>query len=142
VVLGHSATAEESPLRRHNVFPRTPSGATLLVMNTAGRPAPELYPGSIHLVWDDEGAVLCMHGDVDGPVVERFEADVAQEPLPVVAIDVGQMTYIDSTGLGFMVRWAQESARAGNTPALRNAHRRIDQVLAITGLDALFTRRD
>ncbi len=108
-------------------------------MEAAGQPVTELYPGSIHVQWEDDGAVLCMHGDVDGPVVERFEAENPRQPLPV-AVDVGQMTYIDSTGLGFLVRWAQESAGAGRTPVLRNRHRRIDQVLAITGLDALFPR--
>jgi anti-anti-sigma factor len=110
-------------------------------MDTMGGPATELYPGSIHVEWEDAGAVLCMHGDVDGPVVERFEAEIDRQALPVIAIDVGQMTYIDSTGLGFMVRCAQEATGAGRTLVLRNAHRRIDQVLAITGLDVLFSRQ-
>lgn len=110
-------------------------------MHTAGGPAAELYPGSIHVEWADDGAVLCLRGDVDGPVVERFEAGHCGETLPVVAIDVGEMTYIDSTGLGFLVRWAHEAAGVGRTLGLRNSYPRIDRVLAITGLDSLFVPR-
>ena len=104
-------------------------------------PVPDLHPGSIALESEDSGSVLCLRGDVDAVVVERFESQPDHAPVPVVAIDVGEMTYIDSTGLRLLVQWAQNAASTGQQAVLRRPTRRFDQVLELTGLDTLFPRR-
>ena len=102
---------------------------------------PDLHPGSISLLREDGGPVLCLRGDVDAVVVEKFEAEPENAPLPVAAFDVGGMTYIDSTGLRLLVQWARETAGAGQQAVLRRPTRRFDQVLELTGLGSLFPQR-
>ncbi len=105
-----------------------------------GLPDGDWPTGSITLEQDGAGAVLWLKGDVDAPVVEDFEAS-NPETVPVDVVDVGDMTYIDSSGLGFLVRWARASSGAGRTLLLRRPTRRFDQVLDLTGLTPLFPHR-
>jgi anti-anti-sigma factor len=106
-----------------------------------GTPDADWPSGTISLEPDGHGVVLWLRGDVDAPVVERFEA-AHPETVPVRAVDVGDMTYIDSSGLGFLVRWARAASGAGEAPVLRRPTRRFDQVLDLTGLTPLFPRRE
>ena len=122
---------------------RFPGGAATGTMSrvTYGGTPDDWPSGTISLEPDGHGVVLWLRGDVDAPVVEQFEA-AHPETVPVVAVDVGDMTYIDSSGLGFLVRWARATSGAGDPPVLRRPTRRFDQVLDLTGLTPLFPRRE
>jgi anti-anti-sigma factor len=106
-----------------------------------GTPEGDWPSGSITLERDGAGSVLRLTGDVDAPVVEQFEA-ANPDTVPVDVVDVGDMTYIDSSGLGFLVRWARAASGSGQPPVLRRPTRRFDQVLDLTGLTPLFPRRE
>ena len=99
---------------------------------------PGLPDGSIEIEHEPAGAVMHLRGDVDAPVVEAFETAGGIGKVPVVAVDVGELTYIDSSGLSFLARWAQACAREGRKAVLRRATARFDQMLELTGLTPLF----
>jgi anti-anti-sigma factor len=87
-----------------------------------------------------DGQVLRLSGDVDAPVLRAFGGDRALDRLPIVAVDVGSLRYIDSAGLAFLVRWAQTARREGRPAEIRNAGDRFERVLEVAGLTGLFDR--
>jgi anti-anti-sigma factor len=86
------------------------------------------------------GPVLHMCGDVDAPVIQRWEVEPPVDRPSIVAVDVSKMAYIDSTGLSFLVRWSKDMAEAGRPAVIRNATPRFEQVLYVAGIDSLFAR--
>lgn len=94
--------------------------------------------GSIDIEHDPDGAVMHLRGDVDAPVIDAFEAAGGRGGMSAVAVDVGELTYIDSSGLSFLARWAQAARSEGRAATLRRATARFDQMLDLTGLTPLF----
>ena len=85
-----------------------------------------------------DGQMLQLSGDVDAMVVEEAEAVRPLDLSRVVAVDVGDLVYIDSTGLSLLLRWAQEAAAVGRSVEIRRRTPRFDRVLEVSGLKPLF----
>lgn len=96
--------------------------------------------GSITAEAVADGHVLYLSGDVDAFVVNQLNGEHSLDGLRIVAVDVGALRYIDSTGLTFLVRWAQEARRDGRRAEIRHSTHRFDRVLDVAGLTALFHR--
>ncbi|SFL45473.1 STAS domain-containing protein [Geodermatophilus ruber] len=93
--------------------------------------------GSFELTGDAGGSVLHLRGDVDAPVVQEMEV-AGVDPRAVVAVDVGALTYIDSTGLSMLVRWAQHARGTGRPALIRRPTPRFVKVLEVAGISPLF----
>jgi anti-anti-sigma factor len=108
------------------------------------RPLDPQYPptGSIDVEDGADGPVLRMRGDVDAPVVQRFESEQPVDRGTIVAVDCSEMAYIDSIGLSLLVRWAQERSAAGHPALIRNASERFARVLYTAGIESMFVRED
>jgi anti-anti-sigma factor len=98
--------------------------------------------GTMTVKNDPDGPVLHMCGDVDAPVVQQYEDESSVDRATIVAVDVSEMAYIDSTGLSFLVRWAKDQSSVGRPAVIRNATPRFEQVLYIAGISSLFARED
>jgi anti-anti-sigma factor len=96
--------------------------------------------GRITVREEDEGHVLYMTGDVDEPVVSALRREQGLADLRVVVVDVGELTYIDSTGLAWLVQWARDAESDGRAATIRGHAPNFDRVLYLAGLDALFVR--
>lgn len=96
--------------------------------------------GSTSLQQEEVGWVLHLRGQVDAPAVSRLELQRRLEEPAVMAIDVTQLTYIDSTALPFLLRWARRSSQAGRRAVIRGANPAFDQMLGVMGLASTFTR--
>ena len=105
------------------------------------RPGSEPPSGSFRVVQEDAGPVLHLSGDVDEPLVQRMRAAGLDER-DLVAVQVGAVGYIDSSGLSLLVRWAQCAARAGRPAVLRSASPRFRRVLDLAGISVLFALED
>ena len=57
-----------------------------------------------------------------------------------LVIDLGDVTFMDSTGLGALVKIRNESIRLGKHIALANVPEQVRQILAITALDEALPR--
>ncbi|RBY77312.1 hypothetical protein DQ239_10415 [Blastococcus sp. TF02-09] len=95
-------------------------------------------PGAITVQDADDGHVLHMSGDVVDVVVEHLMATRPVDLSRVVAVDVGDVTYIDSTGLSLLARWAQAAAAGGRPAEIRRHTTRFGRVLEVAGLTTLF----
>jgi len=71
-------------------------------------------------------------------VVRGLEAEHDVAALDAVAVDVGGLTYIDSTGLSFLVNWALQATKAGRPVQVRRTTTRFERVLELAGLTDLF----
>lgn len=56
-----------------------------------------------------------------------------------IVLDLGQVNYVDSTGMGTLLRVAAAAARKGAAIKLANLTKRIHDVLQVTRLGAVFT---
>ena len=55
-----------------------------------------------------------------------------------VIIDVAQIDYLDSTGIGELVGYLQKFSRANRRVALLRPHKRLESLLKLTRLDSIF----
>jgi anti-anti-sigma factor len=94
--------------------------------------------GSFRVHAETGGHVLFLSGDIDAPVMERLSRDHGVEGLRIIAVDVGEVQYIDSTALSFLATWAENARRDGRRAEIRHANQRFDRVLEVAGLASLF----
>lgn len=88
--------------------------------------------------------VLRVSGEVDIAAVEEFLAQarrtLADSPT-VLEIDMAAVSFIDSSGLGALVRLREEALAAGKSFRLTHAPRQVTRVLELTGLAETFLDR-
>ncbi|WP_448624009.1 STAS domain-containing protein [Geodermatophilus sp. URMC 64] len=101
---------------------------------------PDLSAGSIEVKAEPDGVVLHMQGEIDALAMDRWRNSTHDEAPKVIAVDVGAMTYIDSTGLAFLVQWAKDCALEDRPALIRGATARFDQTLELIGLSSMFVR--
>ena len=84
-----------------------------------------------------DAAVLTVHGDVDlatAPLLESAIADSWSPPQRLI-IDASDLPFMDSTGLGVLVKAAIRVREQGGQLAMAAVGSRVHKVLVITGLD-------
>lgn len=93
---------------------------------------------------DDEVCSLAASGEVDIATVEAF-LDAAGTCLgsgaATIEIDLGGVTFLDSSGLGALVRLRNESGEAGKSLVLVNVPAAVGRLFEVTGLAEVFTTR-
>jgi anti-anti-sigma factor len=98
------------------------------------------FPGSISVEHEGDVHVLCLRGEVDTAVAERFKQAQGRRPAVVDAIDAAGVSFISSTGLAVLVRCAEASLAAGRGLVLRASSPALDRILRYTGLQGTFPR--
>jgi anti-anti-sigma factor len=97
-------------------------------------------PGSITVEHESDLLVLCLRGEVDTAVAERFKNDQGRRPTVVDAIDAAAVSFISSTAVAVMVRCAEASRADGRRLVLRASSPAVDRILQYTGLQGTFPR--
>jgi anti-sigma B factor antagonist len=88
--------------------------------------------------------VLKLSGELDIAVVDTFlqQAQAALvEAERVLVIDVEDVSFIDSTGLGALVRLREHAHASGKDVTLAHIPRQMSRILQLTGLTELFDDR-
>lgn len=89
-----------------------------------------------------DAAILVVAGDLDiaseVELVVRGREFLASSDVGVVELDLGGVTFIDSSGLGALVRLHKLAQSAGRRMVLANVPPRVARVLSLTGLSDLF----
>jgi anti-sigma B factor antagonist len=87
------------------------------------------------------GWTVVVRGEIDiatSPELRRQLEQVADDDEPIV-VDVSDMTFIDSSGLGVLVEVLKRRRETGGQPvALRGMQEPVRRVFEITGLTDLF----
>jgi anti-anti-sigma factor len=97
-------------------------------------------PGSISIEHEGDGRVLCLRGEVDTAVAERFKNHQGRDPLVVDAIDADAVSFISSTAIAVLVRCSEASLAAGRRPVLRASSPAVERILRISGLQRVIAR--
>jgi anti-anti-sigma factor len=100
-------------------------------------PGPQ-WPGlTIDRTGDSTRALLMLAGELDLATVSKLEKELCEldgaSPRHYL-IDLGELEFMDSSGLAALIR-AQISARTnGHTLAFRRPSRQVERLLEVTGL--------
>jgi anti-anti-sigma factor len=91
----------------------------------------------------DDVSVLAVSGELDIAGVEEFIARAAAllEDGRDVDLDLSGVTFIDSSGLGALVRVQKAAGSAGRRLRLSDVPRSVARILELTGLSDLFDER-
>ena len=98
--------------------------------------------GGIRLHEDLGHSIVDMWGEVDGALRQEASAALARaldRDLPVI-IDTSRVTFIDSTGIAFLVQFYTIGREEGLQVALRNPPAVVSDVLAMLGVDEFLNR--
>ena len=87
--------------------------------------------------------LLVLEGDVDLSAVEAFDRSRSDDLAWVRAIDVSAVSFVDTQGLGLMLRVAAPRGRdaPSERPALLGASPQVQQLLEMLGVESLFDLR-
>lgn len=88
----------------------------------------------------DGRSVLAVGGEMDVYSAPAFREKVTEqlELDPLLVIDMGGLSFIDSTGLGVLVAGRNRSLERGGAISFVCSQDRILKLLRITGLDSVF----
>jgi anti-anti-sigma factor len=99
-------------------------------------------PGFSYDVTRAEGAVVVrLKGELDlatAPELQRELLGILEQPCSSLTLDLGELTFLDSSGLGALYR-ARQAADAGSvTLTLESVPRHVLRVLDVTAMAPLF----
>jgi anti-sigma B factor antagonist len=90
--------------------------------------------------------VLRLSGEIDSDVIAACGAvfstsmcDAQTDEPHITTVDLTEVTFLSSAGLGFLLRQTEATRRAGRMPVLLGATRPARRVMELTGVDRLFT---
>lgn len=93
-------------------------------------------PFEFEVVSEPGTKVLVLMGELDVASPDLDELALAiQDSDRTVVVDMGGITFIDSTGLGLLVGFQKLVNQRGLAFALRHPTRRVEQLMQMTGLD-------
>ncbi len=90
----------------------------------------------------DERPVLDVVAEVDvyfDPQLRERLVELVSSSGPSLIVNLTEVTFLDSTGIGTLVGGLNRSVQFGGTLALVCDHERILKLFRITGLDSVFT---
>ena len=90
-------------------------------------------------------AVVQVAGEVDLETASRLgdhALDALREVSPHVVLDLGGVTFMDSTGLKVLLTISRRAELAGGSFAIAGASRTVRRILSLTGLDQTFALHD
>lgn len=94
---------------------------------------------SIRTEKTEDALVLHVMGEVDvscADVLRSALADAMKEAVSEVVVDLSEVPYIDSTGIGVLVGAAHTAAEAGKQLVCEKPQRNVERVLSLLGVDA------
>ncbi len=80
--------------------------------------------------------MVTVSGELDIASSDELERELALlDGEEIVVIELGQLAFIDSTGLGVLVRAHQRALELGHRLALVRGNGQVNRLLSMTGLD-------
>ncbi|MCP4592533.1 MAG: STAS domain-containing protein [bacterium] len=89
-----------------------------------------------------EAVIVAAQGEIDlrcSPDFHRALAKVSEERPPILIVNLGEVTYMDSSGVGTLVEIFRRTKEYGGHMVLVGLTERVLSVFEITKLDRFFT---
>jgi anti-anti-sigma factor len=90
----------------------------------------------------DRAAVIAVSGELDlaaGPALEQELAHAEQSGATLVIVDLRGLEFIDSTGLGILIKAHRQAEEAGRQFAVVRGPSQVQRLLGLTGLEERLT---
>ena len=91
--------------------------------------------------WSDQGVTLALRGEIDvytAPEVRQKVLDVVASGRCLIVVNLHDVTYLDSTGLGVLIGALRRARELGGDMAFVSTNARVNRILDITGLSGVF----
>ncbi len=82
--------------------------------------------------------ILCLQGPMTAKTVSSFQNAMRNEVAPIVILDLAEVPYVDSAGLGSLVSAYISCHKAGRQVVLTGINSRILRLFEITRVESLF----
>jgi anti-sigma B factor antagonist len=95
----------------------------------------------LHTTRSDSRAVLSLEGEMDlatSPALRQHLLDLRDDGVSQVVVDLSELQFIDSTGLGALVAAVKRYREHGGDIVLRKPTASVGRVLEIAGLTRVF----
>jgi anti-anti-sigma factor len=105
-----------------------------------------IEPASVTLLVDEDGSrgVMFVAGEMDVACERDVLAKAASllqiDTIRRLVIDLAKVTFMDSSGIGALIKLYRMTAGSGRSATLRNPSRAAAAVLYITAVDQLFAQ--
>jgi anti-anti-sigma factor len=83
----------------------------------------------------DGGRVIALRGELDACTRRGLVEQLSGPPGSLIVIDLAELTFVDSSGLGLLCEARRKAIEDGGTLVLSNPVPMVERVLEITGLD-------
>lgn len=90
--------------------------------------------------YEDDSWIFYVEGELDVSCAKLLKDDIdssLDENMSDLKLDMTNLTYIDSTGIGVIVGAMKKVRRSGKDIILLNAKENIKKILKITGIDQI-----
>lgn len=111
-----------------------------LTANLTYNPCMPSEPFEVEHLFGDSGGkgVLCLKGPLISDNLPSFQNAIRRENVPTMILDLTDVPYIDSAGLGSLVSVHVSRKKQGQRLALAGVNGRIIHLLKITRMEDLF----
>jgi anti-anti-sigma factor len=90
----------------------------------------------------DAGRVIALRGELDAFTCQGLAQHLSGPPESLIVVDLGQLTFLDSSGLGLIHKARRKAIDDGGNLVVCNPSPTVLRVLEITGLDTWVTDWD
>jgi anti-sigma B factor antagonist len=100
---------------------------------------------TVQLFTDPGGVTLRLAGELDletASELDRQLADIAETQVTRLLIDLGAVTFMDSTGLSSILRAHRSAGSNGHTLVLRRGSNQVQRLFELTGMNDRLTFED
>lgn len=99
--------------------------------------------GRIAVQRENGGLLLRLSGEIDAATVDAHESRAATSRTGWIdAVDLGEVTFLSSSAVGFLLRETDPIREQGSLPILRRVSAPARRVLTLTGVLGLFGSAD
>jgi anti-sigma B factor antagonist len=97
---------------------------------------------------DESGGVTILRlngklmGGPDSDVFQKLVKDLVERGRTSILVDMGKVSWVNSTGLGILISGYTTLKNAGGTLKLVGVNQRIDQIFMVTKLHTIFETFD
>jgi anti-sigma B factor antagonist len=97
---------------------------------------------TVHRDRERSSAIVVPCGELDIATAPALDAELTRlraEGFRRLVVDLRALTFIESTGIHVLLRWAREQGRLGRSFSVVPGSQRVQMVLAMTGVLELLT---